>query len=55
MVGRLFDTVGPAPLIASGAVLMTFGLMMLSLCTEYYQFFLCQGIAVGLGQALMYG
>ena len=34
---------------------MTFALMMLSLCREFYQFFLTQGVLVGVALALIHG
>ena len=36
-------------LLGVGTVIMVFGLMMLSLCHEYYQFFLTQTIVTGVG------
>jgi len=53
-VGRLFDSVGPTVLLVPGTFLMVFGLMMLSLCKEYYQFFLVQAFLIGGGMALVY-
>lgn len=54
-IGRVFDSVGPRVLLALGTILMVFGLMMISLCQEYYQFFLAQGLVLGAGSALVYG
>lgn len=34
---------------------MVLGLMMISLCKEYYSFFLAQGLVLGAGSALVYG
>ncbi|ETS77417.1 hypothetical protein PFICI_11291 [Pestalotiopsis fici W106-1] len=42
--GRLFDAYGPRRLIFIGSIVYCFGLMMLSLSTHYYQFFLSQSI-----------
>ncbi|KAI1843454.1 hypothetical protein JX265_013336 [Neoarthrinium moseri] len=42
--GRLYDTYGPRWLLITGTILYSFGLMMTSLSTEYYQFFLSQSI-----------
>lgn len=33
---------------------MVFGLMMTSLCTQYYQFFLAQGLCIGFGSAFIF-
>jgi len=52
-VGRCFDSTGPKLLLTAGTVLVVFGLMMVSLCKEYYQFFLAQGVVVGFGTALV--
>lgn len=49
--GRLFDTFGPQRLIMGGTVVYVFGLMMTSLCTEYYQFFLAQGVVSAIGSS----
>lgn len=35
-------------------MLEVIGLMMLSVCSEYYQLFLCHGIAVGLGAGITF-
>ena len=37
-----------------GNFLVVLGIMMLSLCTEYWQVFLAQGICMGLGAGLLY-
>lgn len=50
----MFDSVGPQILLGIGAVVMTLGLMMVSLCRNYYELFLAQGVVVGLGGALAY-
>jgi MFS family permease len=52
-IGRLFDAYGPKRLILAGTIVFTFGLMMTSLCTDYYQFILAQGIVVGIGMGLV--
>lgn len=54
IVGPLFDIFGPHWLLIVGTITTTFGLMMTSLCHEYYQFFLAQGVVTGLGLSLMY-
>jgi MFS family permease len=37
-----------------GTILVVFGYMMTSLCNEYYQFALAQGVCAGLGSGLLY-
>ncbi|KAK7203037.1 major facilitator superfamily domain-containing protein [Myxozyma melibiosi] len=54
IVGRLYDIFGPTPLIIPGAIIMNLGIMMTSLCTEYYQFILAQGICTALGASLLF-
>lgn len=52
--GPLYDRGLLRYLIATGAFLVVFGLMMLSLCTEYWQVVLAQGFCVGIGAGLMF-
>ncbi|OJJ46593.1 hypothetical protein ASPZODRAFT_96897 [Penicilliopsis zonata CBS 506.65] len=52
-VGRLFDRVGPRPLLAAGTLLLVGGLMFTSLSREYYQFLLAQGICSMLGASMI--
>lgn len=47
--GRLFDLGYWRPLFTFGAVVLVVSQMLLSLCTEYYQIFLAQGVGLGLG------
>ncbi|KAL4963680.1 MCT family MFS transporter [Aspergillus stella-maris] len=47
LAGPLFDRIG-GWVIRPAAVLYVFALMMTSLCTEYYQFMLAQGVLVGI-------
>lgn len=49
VVGKIFDSYGPRYLLLVGTFLHTFGLMMTSLSTEYYQIFLSQGVCSALG------
>ncbi|KAH8101283.1 major facilitator superfamily domain-containing protein [Cristinia sonorae] len=53
-VGPCFDAVGPTVLLIVGSFLIIFGHMMVSLCKEYYQFFLAQGVVIGFGGAMVF-
>ncbi|TLD34337.1 hypothetical protein PspLS_01061 [Pyricularia sp. CBS 133598] len=52
--GRLYDSFGPRWLIIGGTIVYVFGLMMTSICTEYYQFFLAQGVVTALGSGAIF-
>ncbi|KAK5404923.1 hypothetical protein LTR06_009189 [Exophiala xenobiotica] len=52
--GPLFDLGHYRTMLFGGAALSSFGLMMLSLATEYYQIMLAQGICLGLGTGILY-
>ncbi|KAI5917757.1 putative MFS monocarboxylate transporter [Camillea tinctor] len=54
VTGALYDRGFYRVLLLSGTLLQVFGLMMMSLCTEYYQFFLCQAICVGVGAGISF-
>jgi MFS family permease len=49
MVGFFYDNYGPKYLLLFGTFFHVFGLMMTSLCTEYWHFILAQGICSPLG------
>ncbi|KAL8307086.1 hypothetical protein RB597_001231 [Gaeumannomyces tritici] len=52
--GRLFDVYGPRPLLIGGTLTYVFGLMMTSLCTEFWQFLLAQGIVSSIGSSAVF-
>jgi MFS family permease len=52
--GPLFDRGYFRSMLYIGNFLVVLGIMMLSLCTEYWQVFLAQGICMGLGAGLLY-
>ncbi|KAK2841613.1 hypothetical protein FQN49_006082 [Arthroderma sp. PD_2] len=54
VTGPIYDRGYIRELLLSGTFLTVFGVMMLSLCTEYYQVLLSQGFCVGLGSAILY-
>ncbi|KAL2008047.1 hypothetical protein VTN00DRAFT_8029 [Thermoascus crustaceus] len=51
LIGKVVDALGPRTVIAPFSLLSVFALFMLSLCKEYWQIVLAQGIAFGLGAA----
>ncbi|PYH44576.1 putative MFS monocarboxylate transporter, partial [Aspergillus saccharolyticus JOP 1030-1] len=51
--GALLDAIGPRILLLAGSVGSVFSLMMTSLCKEFYQFILAQGILLGISQSLL--
>ncbi|KAI5859788.1 MFS general substrate transporter [Durotheca rogersii] len=54
IMGRLFDSYGPRYLLIIGTLVFIFGLMMLSLSTEYYQIILSQGIVSAVGMSAVF-
>jgi MFS family permease len=54
LFGRLFDTYGPKYLLWCGTLAYVFGLMMVSLSKEYYQFFLAQSIVASIGSSAVF-
>ncbi|KAI0044864.1 putative MFS monocarboxylate transporter [Auriscalpium vulgare] len=54
LTGPIFDAGYLKTLLLVGSFLIVFGLMMTSLATEYYQIFLAQGIAIGLGAGCLF-
>ena len=52
--GRLFDSYGPRWLLIIGTIFYVFGLMMVSLSKEYYQFFLAQGVVAAVGSSAVF-
>ncbi|TVY58579.1 Fujikurins efflux protein [Lachnellula cervina] len=53
-VGKLYDDGYFRHLMIGGSLLHVISLMLLSLCTKYYQVFLCQGLLIGLATGLIY-
>jgi MFS family permease len=52
--GRLADAGYVKSTIMAGCFLVVFGTFMTSLCTEYWQIFLAQGLCTGLGLGIMF-
>lgn len=53
-VGIAYDRYGPRYLLIAGTFLHVFGLMMVSLSSEYYQIILAQGICSPIGTCLLF-
>lgn len=51
--GLLSDEFSPTVPISIGAVCQVVAIFMISLCTKYYQFFLAQGVLLGIGMAFI--
>jgi len=47
----MIDAFGPRKILVPFSILCVFSIFMLSLCTQYYQVMLAQGIAFGIGTA----
>jgi MFS family permease len=52
--GRVFDVYGPRWMLLIGTVVYIFGLMMTSLCSEYWQFFLAQGVCAAIAASAVF-
>lgn len=52
--GRVFDVYGPRWLLIVGTIVYIFGLMMTSLATQYYQFFLAQSICAAIASSAVF-
>ncbi|KAK3670211.1 hypothetical protein LTR78_009866 [Recurvomyces mirabilis] len=52
-VGILADKVGPLIPVSLGSVLLLVAIFMTSLCRQYYQFFLAQGVLLGIGMSFI--
>ncbi|PYH46868.1 putative MFS monocarboxylate transporter (Mct) [Aspergillus saccharolyticus JOP 1030-1] len=53
-VGILFDNFGPRYIMLAGTFFHVFGLMMISISSEYYQFLLAQGICSPIGTSALF-
>lgn len=51
--GPAFDAFGARAVFIPGGVLYVFSLMMTSLCKEYYQLALAQGVLYGIANAML--
>jgi MFS family permease len=51
LTGPIYDAGYMRELVIFGSVIGVFGMMMTSICKQYWQFILAQGLTVGLGSA----
>lgn len=52
--GKIFDNYGTRPLLIFGTVFHVLGLMMTSLGSQYYQFFLAQAVCSAVGVSALF-
>ncbi|MCJ1382992.1 hypothetical protein MMC17_006105 [Xylographa soralifera] len=53
-VGKIFDDYGPRYLLLAGTFFHVFGLMMMSISKEYYQFLLSQAFCSAIGASMVF-
>ncbi|KAB5560261.1 putative MFS monocarboxylate transporter [Coniochaeta sp. 2T2.1] len=53
-IGPIFDKYGPRYLIMAGTVSLTASLMLLSICTQFWQFLLAFGVLSGCASSLLF-
>jgi MFS family permease len=54
MAGRATDAGYFKFCYATGSLLVVIGIFMISLCSEYWQFFLAQGVCQGIGTGFIF-
>lgn len=54
IIGRFYDRYGPRYILLFGTFFHVFGLMMMSISTEYYQFILSQGVCSPIGISCLF-
>ncbi|KAK5116888.1 hypothetical protein LTR62_006609 [Meristemomyces frigidus] len=54
VIGKIYDNYGPRWLLLIGMVLHVFGIMMTSLCSQYWQFLLAQGVVSPIGASMIF-
>ncbi|KAK9461680.1 major facilitator superfamily domain-containing protein [Lipomyces oligophaga] len=54
LVGPLYDIYGPKPLMIPGTIIMVLGVMMTSICTQYWQLILAQSLCTACGATLLF-
>ena len=53
-LGRIFDAYGPHVILVPGSFLLVFSTMITSICTQFYQFLIVQGLLTGLSYGTLY-
>lgn len=53
-IGPIFDAYGPRLLVLAGNILLIASMLLLGVCTEYYQFLIVFGILGGIGTSLIF-
>ncbi|OCL12240.1 MFS monocarboxylate transporter [Glonium stellatum] len=53
-IGPIFDAKGPELLILAGSIMLCASVLLLGLCTQYYQFMLVFGVLGGIGTSLIF-
>lgn len=53
-IGPVFDSGYFHSLVYTGSLLVVIGTMVLSVCTNYWQVFLAQGLCVGIGTGMVF-
>ncbi|RAO72525.1 uncharacterized protein BHQ10_008537 [Talaromyces amestolkiae] len=53
VTGRILDMFGAVVMLWLGSTTTVFSIMMISLCKEYWQFILAQGVLLGIGNTLL--
>ena len=54
VVGPMYDVGLLQPLLLVGSFLTVFGMMMTSICKQYWEFMLAQGVCMGLGMTCLF-
>lgn len=54
LAGPLYDRGHLMPLICTGSFLIVLGMMMTSLCSEYWQVVIAQGLVIGAGNGCLF-
>ena len=54
IAGPLYDHGHLSALVRGGSFLVVFGMMMTSLCSQYWQVLLAQGLVIGLGNGALF-
>lgn len=54
VAGHYFDSYGPRYVLLVGSILQVFGMMMISISSNYWHFILAQGVLTGIGGSLIF-